>query len=1693
MSLCHKHAMQQAGAFPVPGHSIASTQQCVRQMQHHKTIRGHKLAVYCIAFDRAGRHIITGSDDRLVKIWSSQTALLLRSCRGHDGEVTDLALNMESSMVASSSNDQTIRCWSLKDHNLGHPVSVLVGHQGPVTYVDFNRTVPNVLLSSSFDGTCRIWDATNSAWPAKVMRACPSFGPMKGITRFGGLSGPFNPGQTSKPNTRSLQEPATARGMPADAANAPIEQRLRSSDPPEAAAAGADAAVNDQEAPTDQPGLLVCGFSPDGSHIVAGSNDCHIYAWFWDIASAADKGKAATKQGFYNVVSEQDAARNLEPAAAVDLQAADWPDPQEVCRLGGHVNDVLLLQFSHDGQSIATGSKDGTMRTWQRTRRRHKKLSSWENKHVLKCELDDAAVRKAKQKRRAPPVASVNQLAWSCDDMLVLSSVSDHTIRVWDAQAGVEVQRLVGHQAQVHILECHPFNHKLAMSASYDGTTKLWNLHTGQLLTSFSTQDTRPDIHTSWTDHIQLVDGHWSPDGASLVVSDVAGQWHAYSMGAPDLVKHARYDQFLESDYDRLTRDINNAVIDDNTQQPPHLRPTRDYLVDYVAGRYGEPYQSAYRSDQVMQLPLRAAQGEGEWDTLSLPQALREFPPTVTAAGWVAQEAEGTDEDIDRAIHRALQRAIAAEAALAAAVVAGEVDLTTAEHGGEEDRDVAGGAVGDDQPQEAAAGPSRGEARTRRSAPPPTDDDADMEPEGEEADEWEQWPDADVDISSSDGSAAASDSDASIYSRVGGSEGGPRTRAQRRARRRGTGKRSRADGFDLRTQRARKRRRVQESRYAEDDSDEEEDPEELEEEYLGQDGQQRLLRSHRRGARRSETRSKKQQTKRRGRRQTGRAQGGASAQGGRTLDKYAWLQVTWRTPGVYVPQLGDQVVYLQVGHHKFLSANNNKLQGPWDSIVSTAAESRGQRMREVEPAHVTALTYVISNDGARDTCARLTLRLSDPRSPLQGRTFDVELPPATNGHAEFVIPQHRFLASVHRMWKRGDRCQVFYPDADDVTAAAATCDPWHGLVADIGSHDDQAQDSMGEEPGEGDGEVHGEQAVQADPYGCGGLWERFLVLWQPNTQAQAHQANGEDDASEPSRMCPWELFEEGLDSQQAAAEGPALEATLADSLLHAMQTLAASHHFAAFHDLLLPHQSYPASDTGVPMFYNTLVALPMSLSLMKERLQQGYYRQLEGWLGDVATLESNARAFCGDDSPVTEAAADLARRLRAAAEGLDYQEDLSDEDDEEGDTDAEISEMEEDVDAYPPATFAEDGKLSPPEKALEDARGVMNSPEGHPWGAEARRSRRSSRRQRQHAPPIASDSTAVLRDPEAGPYRSRLRSRIHTGAAASDEPASSSMHNAHAAKDTAEHQAAADAPGPARQTRSLRSREQGGSHGSLPPWGAAPSLNGAASGSAHAFSGDGTWDGGASTLQRRDEQHQQQQQQVSGGRALRSRRGQAPRPDEAQLQSDDDAQLAQALQESMLSGPPVRRSGRNSRAAGAQQAGDQGRSEEPVGASHAGPSHAGPSAAAEQMSPGSSRETRAQQRASRAQQMHVHETSPEPADAQTAEPEGQFVRRSQRQQTRASSASVEASQRAVAAAQRDDTHLQRPDAPQDSLDDSDTKARGPVRQGTSGIKLTLRRTSNAIRQRDEDSADADAPNRVRTATGLRVSLRPRRS
>jgi WD40 repeat protein len=44
----------------------------------------HAHPVSAATFDRTGRYVITGSDDRLVKIWAIETAFCLASCRGHE-------------------------------------------------------------------------------------------------------------------------------------------------------------------------------------------------------------------------------------------------------------------------------------------------------------------------------------------------------------------------------------------------------------------------------------------------------------------------------------------------------------------------------------------------------------------------------------------------------------------------------------------------------------------------------------------------------------------------------------------------------------------------------------------------------------------------------------------------------------------------------------------------------------------------------------------------------------------------------------------------------------------------------------------------------------------------------------------------------------------------------------------------------------------------------------------------------------------------------------------------------------------------------------------------------------------------------------------------------------------------------------------------------------------------------------------------------------------------------------------------------------------------------------------------------------------------------------------------------------------------------------------------------------------------
>ncbi|RCV45152.1 hypothetical protein SETIT_9G430500v2 [Setaria italica] len=504
-------------------YAIAKPSTLVEKMQIIKRLRGHQNAVYCATFDRMGRYVITGSDDRLVKIWAMETAFCLASCRGHEGDITDLAVSSNNAVVASSSNDFIIRVWRMPD---GMPVSVLKGHTGAVTAIAFSPRPGAAfqLLSSSDDGTCRIWDARYSQQPPRVY--------------------------TPKP-------PDVATGKSGDASSSAAQVQ-----------------------PTNHQ-ILCCAFNANGTVFVTGSSD--TFARVWNACKSSSE--------------EHD-----QPNHEMDL-------------LSGHENDVNYVQFSgcavasrsfssdsgHISKeennlkfrnswfthNIVTCSRDGSAIIWvPRSRRSHGKVGRWTRAYHLKVPPPPMAPqppRGGPRQRYQPTPRGVNMIVWSLDNRFVLAAIMDCRICVWNASDGSLVHSLIGHKESTFVLDVHPFNPRIAMSAGYDGKTIIWDIWEGKPVQIYE------------TGHFKLVDGKFSPDGTSLILSDEIGQIFIIGTGQGESQKDAKYDQFFLGDYRPLIRDTNGSVIDQETQLIPHRRNMQDFLCDAGMIPYPEPFQSMYQ------------------------------------------------------------------------------------------------------------------------------------------------------------------------------------------------------------------------------------------------------------------------------------------------------------------------------------------------------------------------------------------------------------------------------------------------------------------------------------------------------------------------------------------------------------------------------------------------------------------------------------------------------------------------------------------------------------------------------------------------------------------------------------------------------------------------------------------------------------------------------------------------------------------------------------------------------------------------------------------------------------------------------------------------------------------------------------------------------------------------------------------
>jgi len=270
-----------------------------------------------------------------------------------------------------------------------------------------------------------------------------------------------------------------------------------------------------------QDAVLAVAFSPDGDTLVSGSGDRAIKLWdvqtgrvlrtltghrgdIFSVAFHPDGKRIASGSGdrtckVWNFATGK-VERTLDCGAAVKslsfradgtLLAAGsggfyrrrgtvrvWKvaDGALKYELRGHKNWINSIQFSPDGKTLATASKE--VKLWNMATGRASKTL---------------------------PEAAQGPTRFSPDGKTLATATKDFDIVLWNASSGKQRRLLKGHRSTIHSLSFSADGKRLA-SSSHDQTIKLWNSSNGKELSN----DEKEPL---WARCVSV-----SPDGKTLAV-----------------------------------------------------------------------------------------------------------------------------------------------------------------------------------------------------------------------------------------------------------------------------------------------------------------------------------------------------------------------------------------------------------------------------------------------------------------------------------------------------------------------------------------------------------------------------------------------------------------------------------------------------------------------------------------------------------------------------------------------------------------------------------------------------------------------------------------------------------------------------------------------------------------------------------------------------------------------------------------------------------------------------------------------------------------------------------------------------------------------------------------------------------------------------------------------------------------------
>ncbi|KAJ7181118.1 hypothetical protein C8R46DRAFT_598076 [Mycena filopes] len=367
------------------------------QTQIGALLGGHTGTVTSVAFSPDGTRIVSGSKDKTVRVWDTQTqAQIGVPLQGHTDTVFSVAFSPDGTRIVSGSSDDTVRVWDTEAQTQIR--APLEGHTDTVTSVAFSPDGTRI-VSGSDDNTVRVWDTEaqtqirapleGQTTSSRVDSASGGSHPSEHcIDVFHAETGPFL-------STLSLQQDGWILG-PHGQLILWVPHHLI-------------------EGHTDT--VYSVAFSPDGTRIVSGSRDSTVRVWDTEAQTQIGAPLEGHTDTVTSVAFSPDGTRIVSGSWDKTVRVWDTEaQTQTGAPLEGHTDTVNSVAFSPNGTHIVSGSDDKTVRVW-----------------------DTEA-----QTQTGAPLEShtdtVNSVAFSPDGTRIVSGSDDNTVRVWDTEAQTQIR-----------------------------------------------------------------------------------------------------------------------------------------------------------------------------------------------------------------------------------------------------------------------------------------------------------------------------------------------------------------------------------------------------------------------------------------------------------------------------------------------------------------------------------------------------------------------------------------------------------------------------------------------------------------------------------------------------------------------------------------------------------------------------------------------------------------------------------------------------------------------------------------------------------------------------------------------------------------------------------------------------------------------------------------------------------------------------------------------------------------------------------------------------------------------------------------------------------------------------------------------------------------------------------------------------